>query len=322
MIASLRLGTAIVTGASSGIGAIYADRFARRGYDVILVARRRDRLQSVAERLRTETGREMTTLVADLNNRAHLARVEDVLRSNTAITMLVNNAGFGSAIPLLEADISKMEEMIGLNVTALTRLTYAAVPGFIARGGGTIINIASIVGIAPEFLNGVYGGTKAFVIAFSRSLHYELAQKGLRVQVVLPGATATEFWDIAGRPMSKLESERVINIMSAADMVDASFSGLDQREFMTIPSLPNAADLASYEAARQVLIPNLSHATPAARYTQPTGKNSSPLWVLIGAVETVAVALSIGARLMSRAAIRARARHLKVPTSDNPYSRK
>lgn len=310
MPASLTLGTAVVTGASSGIGEIYADRLARRGYDVMLIARRHDRLQSMAERLRTETGREITMLVADLNNRVDLAGVEDFLRSNTAITMLVNNAGFGSTIPLLEADISKMEEMIGVNVIALTRLTYAAVPGFVARGGGTIINIASIVGIAPEFLNGVYGGTKAFVIAFSRSLHYELAEKGLRVQVVLPGATATEFWDIAGRPMPKFESERAINIMSAADMVDASFSGLDQGEFMTIPSLPHAADLASYEAARKVLMPNLSHKTPAARYTQPTGKNLPPVRVLIAALEAAAVVLGIGARLTSRIAIRTRARQL------------
>src|SRR5581483_12515671 len=106
--------------------------------------------------------------------------------------------------PLLASDVEEMDDMIALNVTALTRLTYAAVPGLVARGGGAIINIASIVAIAPEILNGVYGGTKAFVLAFSQSLHNELADKNIRVQAVLPGATATDFWDVAGRPVSDL----------------------------------------------------------------------------------------------------------------------
>jgi uncharacterized protein len=133
--------------------------------------------------------------VADLNSREDVSRIEDLLRSNAGITALVNNAGVGAATPLLQSDIGKMDDMITLNVTALTRLTYAVTPGFVARGAGTIINIASIVGVAPELLNGVYGGTKAFVVAFSQSLRHELAEKGVRVQVVLPGATATEFWN-------------------------------------------------------------------------------------------------------------------------------
>jgi len=123
-----------------------------------------------------------------------------------------------------------MDEMIRLNVGALTRLTYAAAPGFVARGGGTIINIASIVAISPETLNGVYGASKAFVLAFSHSLQQELAQKGVRVQAVLPGATATEFWDIAGLPVQNLPAEIV---MSAEDIVDAALAGLDQGEIVT-----------------------------------------------------------------------------------------
>ena len=115
----------------------------------------------------------------------------------------MNNAGVGAAAPLLHSDVDKMDEMIRLNVGALTRLTYAVVPGFVARGGGTIINIASIVAISPETLNGVYGGSKAFVLAFSQSLQHELADKGVRIQAVLPGATATEFWDIAGLPVQQ-----------------------------------------------------------------------------------------------------------------------
>lgn len=258
-------GTALVTGASSGIGAIYADRLARRGYDLILVARSQDKLSQLAKRLGDETGRKVETVTADLNNSEDLRRVETVLRTDSRITLLVNNAGIGAAGPLLSSDVDKMDEMISLNVRALTRLTYAAVPGLVARGGGTIINMASMVGIAPEVLNGVYGGTKAFVLALSLSLHKELAEKNIRVQAVLPGATATDFWDLAGVPVSNLPSAIV---MKADAMVDAALAGLDQGEFVTIPSLPDIADWQAYEAARQKMMPNLSRSTPAERYTR------------------------------------------------------
>jgi short-subunit dehydrogenase len=189
--------------------------------------------------------------------------VEDVMRTDAGITLLVNNAGVGATAPLLASDVDKMVEMIELNVTALTRLTYAVVPALVARGGGAIINIASIVGIAPEVLNGVYGGTKAFVLAFSQSLKHELAGKNIRVQAVAPGATATEFWRAAGTPVEHLPGEIV---MRAEDMVNAALAGFDQGEFITIPSLPDAADLQAYEAARQKLMPNLSRQQPAQRY--------------------------------------------------------
>ncbi len=262
-------GTALITGASSGIGAIYADRLARRGYDLILVARNDDRLRALATRLSDTTGRAVETIVADLIDIADLARVETVLRTDASITMLVNNAGVGSAKPLLVSDIGKMSDMIALNVGALTRLTYAAVPGFVARGTGTIVNIASVAAIAPEVLNGVYGGSKAFVLALSRSLHHELADKGVHVQAVLPGATATEFWDIAGPGLANMPAAI---LMSADDVVDAALAGLDQGELVTIPSLADAADWASFEAARQALAPNLSHALPASRYSVATRK--------------------------------------------------
>lgn len=256
-------GTALVTGASSGIGAIYADRLARRGYDLILVARKQALLDGVARRISGNSGRKVTTVAADLTDKVDLKRIETVLRSDPGITMLVNNAGLGAVMPLLESDVDKMEEMIDINVTALTRLTYAAAPSFVSRGGGTIINIASIVAIAPEMLNGVYGATKAFVLALTQSLHKELAGKGLAVQAVLPGATATNFWDVAGRPVEHLPNEIV---MRAEDMVDAALAGLDQGELVTIPSLPNDADWQAYETARQTLMPGLSRSVPAARY--------------------------------------------------------
>jgi uncharacterized protein len=256
-------GTALITGASSGIGAIYADRLARRGYDLILVARNQSRLEALAARLRDETGRSVEILPADLNDSADLARVETVLRTNGTISMLVNNAGIGGAAPLLVSDVDAMDRMVRLNVLALTRLTYAAAPAFVERSNGTIINIASIVAISPETLNGVYGGSKAFVLAFSRSLHLELAEKGVRVQAVLPGATATEFWDVAGLPVSNLPAEIV---MSAQDLVDAALAGLDQGETVTIPPLEDKSEWDAYEASRLAMAGKLSRTKPATRY--------------------------------------------------------
>ena len=159
-----------------------------------------------------------------------------------------------------------MEQMITLNVSVLTRLAYAAAPAFVSRGAGTIINISSIAAVAPEVLNGVYGGSKAFVLAFSQSLQHELADKGVRVQAVLPGATATEFWSIAGTPVEHLPQSIV---MSAEDMVDAALAGLKQGEVVTIPSLPDRADWDTFESARKALGPGLSRSTPAARYLVP-----------------------------------------------------
>lgn len=185
----------------------------------------------------------------------------------------MNNAGVGATAPLLDSDIEKMDEMIRLNVGALTRLTYAAAPGFVARGGGTIVNIASSVAVSPETLNGVYGGTKAFVLAFSQSLNHELAQKGVRVQAVLPGATATEFWDKAGLPVRNLPAEIV---MSADDLVDAALAGLDQGETVTTPSLPDKAEWDRFDAARRAMSAKLSGAVPARRYNIRHPRSAGP----------------------------------------------
>ena len=259
--------TALVTGASSGIGAVYADRLARRGYDLILVARNHGRLHALARRLTNETGRAVGIVGADLNVDEDLRRVEMLLRTDASIAALVNSAGVAATGPLLSSDVDDMDAMIRLNVRALTRLTYAVVPGLVARRSGTIVNISSVVAVRPESLNGVYGATKAFVLALSLSLHKELAEKNVRVQAVLPGATATEIWAKAGVPLESLPSDVV---MSAEDVVDAALAGLDQGELVTLPSLPDAADWQAYEAARQRLFPNLSRRSPAARYRTGT----------------------------------------------------
>jgi short-subunit dehydrogenase len=260
-------GTALITGASSGIGAVYADRLARRGYDLILVARNRAKLDKLATRLTNETKRSIEVLPADLNDKSDLARVEDALKRDSSLTLLLNNAGNGTFAPLLDSDVNKMSAMISLNVNALTRLTYAAAPGFVARGAGTIINISSIVAISPEMLNGVYGGAKAYVLAFSHSLQHELAPKGIRVQAVLPGATATEFWDAGGLPVHNLPSEIV---MTTENLVDAALSGLDQGELVTIPALPDKAEWDRFETARRDMSTRLSRTEPAARYGSKT----------------------------------------------------
>jgi short-subunit dehydrogenase len=266
-----RKGIALITGASTGIGAIYADRLAKRGHDLILVARNRQRLASLARRLANESGGKVETVQADLTSPADLRHVEQLLRTEPGISVLVNNAGVGASAPLIASDIDKMEDMIRLNVGALTRLTYAAVPGFIARGHGTIINIASIVAIAPELLNAVYGGSKAFVLAFTQSLVHELAGKGIRVQAVLPGATATEFWDVAGTPVHQLPAEIV---MSADDMVDAALAGLDLGEVVTIPALADRSAWDRHESTRLAMTNKLSSAIPAPRYNLHTHVNA------------------------------------------------
>lgn len=256
-------GTALITGASSGIGAVYADRLAKQGYDLILVARNRDKLNALAKRLADETGRSVEVVTADLTNGEDIRRVETVLKTDASISLLVNNAGVGGVLPLLNSKVDDMEQMITLNVTALTRLTYAIVPGFVARGSGTIINISSIVGVAPEILNGVYGASKAFVLSFSHSLNHELADKGVRVQAVLPGATATDFWSTAGMPVEHLPKEIV---MTTEAMVDASLKGLAAGERITIPSLHEGDKWDSFEAARRELSGLFSRNTPAPRY--------------------------------------------------------
>jgi uncharacterized protein len=254
--------TALITGASAGIGATYADRLARRGQDLILVARDRDRLELLADRLRRETGRAVTVLAADLTVRADLDRVIERLR-DPAITLVVNNAGMGVHGPLLGADLAVLETMVALNVTAVLAVAHAGVATLSARGGGTLINIASILALAPELFNGTYSGTKAFVLNLSMALQTELAGTQVRVQAVLPGATRTDLWAKSGVDVDAMPAERVMDV---GDMVDAALAGLDLGEAITIPALPDTAAWDHFQHARLALGPGLSRREPGARY--------------------------------------------------------
>lgn len=255
-------GLAVVTGASAGIGAVYADRLAKREYDLLLVARNGERLQALADRLTHETGRKVEPFKADLGRKDDLTRLEMRLREDASITMLVNNAGIGSVASTLQADVEAMDAMIQLNITALTRLTYAVATAFVARGSGTIINISSVVGIAVEMLNGVYSASKSYVLSFGHALQKDLADKGVRVQTVLPGATATEFWDVAGYAAQKTSAIT----MSAADLVEAALAGLDQGELVAIPGLQDVDDWTRWEEDRRAMAAKFGNAKPSARY--------------------------------------------------------
>ena len=255
------LGTALVTGASSGIGATYTDRLARRGHDLVLVARDKDRLEAIAGRLRAETGVTVETMRSDLTAPEDLRRVEARLREDSRIGLLVNNAGAAAPGGFADPNLDVQEQLIRLNVTAVTRLAGAAVPRFLAAGGGSIINIASVLALAPEVLPGIYAATKAFVLTFSQSLQAELGPRGLYVQAVLPSATRTEIWARSGRDVDTIQG-----VMEVGELVDAALVGFDRRELITIPPLPDLGQWESFAATRQAMLPNFRQKHPAARY--------------------------------------------------------
>ena len=257
-------GTALVTGASSGIGAIYAERLAARGFDLLLVARDEQRLETAASKLRAEHGVQVEVFKADLTQKDDVLKIEQRLRSDSSISLLLNNAGIAADGLLANADLDQMERLIQLNVTTVTHLASAAAASFAKAGRGTIINIGSVVALFPERFNATYSASKAYVLSLTQSLNAELEGTGVKVQAVLPGVTRTEIWERSGIDASQIPEDMV---MEAGDMVDAALSGLDQGELITIPSLPDAADWDAFVAARLVMAPNLSKSKAASRYT-------------------------------------------------------
>lgn len=256
-------GTALVTGASSGIGAVYAQRLAARGFDLLLVARDQQRLESAASQLREAHGVQVEVLKADLTQKDDLLKLQQRLRSDSSISLLLNNAGVGADGLLANSDAEQLERLIQLDVTAVTLLASAAAASFTKAGRGTIINIASVVALFPERFNAAYSASKAYVLSLTQTLNAELEGTGVKVQAVLPGITRTEIWERSGIDTSGIPAEMV---MEAGEMVDAALAGLDQGELITIPSLPDENEWQAFVRARHVMAPNLSRSAAAQRY--------------------------------------------------------
>jgi uncharacterized protein len=256
-------GTAVVTGATGGVGALYAAGLAERGYDLLLVGRRQQALDTVADVAKQKANIKVDTLVANLAETKDLVRVEARISSDPAITALVNNAGVASFGPFAKLSPEALDETMAVNITALTRLTHAVLPGFLARGAGSIVNVASVLAFHPWPEFGVYNASKAYVVSFSQALQGEVAGKGILVQVVVPPAVDTDFWNKAGLPVSNLPTGAV---MKPQHLVDAALKGLDRRESWVFPSLAEQVLWDDHLKTRQALVEGLMSGTPAMRY--------------------------------------------------------
>ncbi|MDD1509145.1 SDR family NAD(P)-dependent oxidoreductase [Pseudomonas sp. CNPSo 3701] len=256
-----QLSTVLITGASSGIGAVYAQRFAQRGHDLVLVARDQARLESLASRLRAEHGVAVDILRADLSQADDTRLVEKRLSEDARIGVLINNAGIAQSGSFVEQAGDAIERLITLNTTALARLANAIATRLAQAGGGSIVNIGSVVGLAPELGMTVYGASKAFVLFLSQGLSLELNPKGVYVQAVLPAATRTEIWERAGIDISATPE-----LMDVNELVDAALVGFDKREAVTIPPLHDDAAWDKLNSARQALLSGIKQSQAAERY--------------------------------------------------------
>ena len=260
---------ALVTGASSGIGAAFAERLARDQYDLIVVARRRKRLEVLAERLREAHHVTVEVMVADLTQPAELHTAEMRIAEDTALELLVNNAGFGGYMPFVALDPDRAEELIRLQVVAVTRLTRAALPGMVARGHGAIINVSSRLAFSGALSSptmpkrATYAATKAYINTFTQILHDELAETGVRVQALCPGVVRTEFHERMGLDPARIPAAIV---MSPEDIVEASLAGLKLGEVICIPALDEPGLLTQIEQGQRELWEHSGGNAVAMRY--------------------------------------------------------
>lgn len=257
-----KTGLAIVTGASSGIGAVYADRLAARGHDLLLVARREERLKQIAHDLQERHGVDVQTATADLADPTDLDRIETLVQHSSP-TVVINNAGVGGlgATDAISAD--RIENIVRLNVSALSRLSHAALAGFRSRGTGTLVNIGSVIAFSPSPNAAAYSGSKAYVLNFTRSLQAEYADTAIRIQLVQPGPIHTEFFTAAGTTDSIFPEN---TFLTAEQLVDAALAGLDGGELVTTPTVADSGIWEELENARLLFLEAARSGTVAPRY--------------------------------------------------------
>jgi len=260
---------ALITGASAGIGAAFARRLAADGYDLTIVARRRQRLEELAQQLHAEHRVTVEPLSADLTNPVDLRMVEQRIAGDGALEMLVNNAGFGGYMPFVTLAADRAEELIRLHVLALTRLTRAALPGMLARGKGVIVNVSSRLSFSaalsspPLPKRAVYAASKAYINTFTEILSDELKGSGVRVQALCPGLVRTEFHEVVGADLSRVPPDA---FMSPDDLVHASLVGLQLGEVICVPALDDADLITQAATARTRLLQQSSAGSLAPRY--------------------------------------------------------
>jgi uncharacterized protein len=263
---------AFITGASSGIGAAYAEQLALAGYDLILVARRRERLEALAEKLRT-IGAEAEALPADLTDHDDLHELELRVADDKRLALLVNNAGFGGYRRFVEVEPRVIDDLISIHVRTIARLTRAALPGMVRRGTGAIVNVASTLALSgalppdPLPYRAVYAGAKAFILAFTEALSGELADSAVQVQACVPGLVDTEYQALVGRDPSKMPP-----MMRPEDVVAASLAALADREVVCLPGLEDAALFKRLADARREAMVSAGKPTLAERYRSVQGQ--------------------------------------------------
>ncbi len=260
---------ALVTGASSGIGAAFAERLARDGYDLVVVARRQERLEALAQKLERQYHVSVEVLPADLSKHGDILAVEKHLEADPNLEMLVNNAGFGGYKPFIELDPQQAEELINLKVLAITRLTRAALPAMIARGRGFIINVSSRLAFTGPLgadrlpKRATYAGANAYINTFSQLLQSELEGTGVRVQALCPGVVETEFHERVGADPSRFPAAIV---MKPEDLVDASLKGLELGEVICVPAMEDPHLLAQVQESQKQFFEKTTGGTVAERY--------------------------------------------------------
>jgi uncharacterized protein len=232
-------GVCVVTGATSGIGAAFAESFARRGFDLVLVGRREEALSRRAAHITGSHGVRVRVMVCDLASGSDLARLEAELSGEPRLEVLVNNAGFGLGRPFLEEPRDASSRMVDVHCRAVMRLVHAALPPMLAAGRGTIINVASLAAFIPVAADPAYPASKAFLVSLSESLATAFGRRGIRVQALCPGFTRTEFHGRLGIPPERLRNRGPVRWMSAEQVVDCSLAALRRGRVVCVPGFWN-----------------------------------------------------------------------------------